>query len=131
MPQCHSEEKKQLLKMSNQCSYLAPTDPQFAQNLASAYNYALANGNIQNKTQAFANGNFVCFQDPDIASGCLDVTKIPVNLSTNLLACATVQSEVGPYQACFMSSGTTLNPLQVCQSAVNTINTNPTNKFQK
>lgn len=98
---------------SQQCKFAVQTDPTFAQNLASAYNYNIAKGLITNPVPAFANGNFVCFQDA--ANGCADVTKMPASQVNNLVSCKMIQSQYGPYEACFISvPGKTAE--QLCQS---------------
>lgn len=99
-----------------QCRFSTQDDPDFAQNVASAYNYNLAQGWIQNPVPAFANGKFVCFQDSDAANGCVDVTKLPASAVNTLVSCKTVNGPYGPYQACFMSPNASQTATQVCQS---------------
>lgn len=105
-----------LLQQTQQCAFAQQNDPAFAQNVASAYNYNLLKGLIQNPVPAFANGTFVCFQDNDAANGCVDVTKLPPALANNLISCKTVQGQGGPYQACFMSAGPGQTGTQLCQA---------------
>lgn len=100
----------------NQCTFANQTDVDFAQSLASAYNYNIAKGNIKGALPAFANNNFICFQDPVYAYGCIDVTKVPAGYVTNFVSCTMFPSETGPYKACFMGNGPNQTAEQMCQS---------------